>query len=675
MPPLVQGLRGHLRVRRSLWALALALVALIVSMTTGASASSASCSYFAASSGSDSNPGTAASPFQTGARLVSALSAGETGCLAAGQTFVGDLTFTRAGRSGAPITITSADTSNPATIRGRIVTKPGGDWITISYLKLVGVNADGLPSPTIGSDHVTLSHDDISNEHTAICINVIDSSTWGTGHYTTIDANRIHACGKLPAQNHDHGVYDSGYLTTITNNLIYDNADRGVQLRGDHGSVVKNNVIDGNGEGVIFGDLASSDVEVAYNIVTNSVVRSNVESYWGSTPVGTGNVFHDNCVYATNANSYYNSGGGVNTSAGGYSVQNVTVGDPAYVDRAAGDYRLRSTTKCAGLGIRADVTPGIAPSGDASAAPAPPAPAAPPAVTSAPTISGVAQSGQTLVANPGTWTGTEPLSRGFQWRRCDAAGAACTDVAGATTASYALTTVDVGSRVRVTVTSSNSAGTATSTSDATVIVSASAPPSPSPPVVAPSYRVTQSISNGATIWGAVTWTAAPSGTPVDRVDFRIDGVVKWQERSAPYQFNGDDSRFDSTTLSDGAHVLAVDAYSTDGAVAHASSTVTVRNTNAPASTAVPTVSGRLRAGRVLTASSGSWSGTAPIGYTYRWLRCDSAGTNCAAISGATATSYKLQSADVGRRLRARVTARNSAGNVTVQSSATSPITR
>ena len=674
MPPLTQGLRGHLRVRRSLWAVALALVALIVSMTTGASASSSSCNYFAATSGSDSNPGTSASPFQTGARLASALSAGETGCLAAGQTFVGDLTLTHGGQSGAPITITSADPSNPATIRGRIVTKPGGDWITLSFLKLVGVNADALPSPTIGSDHVTLSHDDISNDHTAICIDVIDSSTWGTGHNTTIDANRIHGCGKLPAQNQDHGVYDSGYYTTVTNNLIYDNADRGVQLRGDHGSVVKYNVIDGNGEGVIFGDLSSSNDEVAFNIVTNSLIRSNVESYWGSTPVGTGNAFHDNCVYATNANSYYNSGGGVNTSAGGYTIQNVTIGDPAYVNRAAGDYRLQSTSKCVGFGIRTGVVPGVTPSTDTPVPTAPPAPVAP-VVTSAPTISGNAQNGQILSASAGTWTGTEPLSRGFQWRRCDAAGAACIDIAGASAASYALTTVDVGSRIRVTVTGSNSVGTATSTSDATAVVSASPPPSPSPPPVAPTFIVAQSISGGATVWGAVTWTATPSGATVDHVNFLIDGVVKWQERDAPYQFNGDNSRFDTTTLTDGSHVLAVDAYSTAGAVAHASSAVTVRNTSAPASIAPPTVSGSLRAGRTLTATSGSWTGTAPIGYTYRWLRCNSAGASCGAISGATSTSYSVQSADVGRRLRVRVTAQNSAGSATAQSSATSTITR
>ena len=207
--------------------------------------------------------------------------------------------------------LTSADPASPATIKGRIVTFPGGDWITFTQLKLDGVNAGALPSPTVGSDHVTFSNVDVTNEHTAICFDLINSTTWGVAHYTTIDSSRIHGCGELPSTNQDHGIYISGYYATITNNYIYDNADRGVQLRGSQNGTIQHNVIDRNGEGVIFGDQVTSNNDVSNNIVSNSNIRWNAESFWGSSPVGTGNSFHNNCVWASNSESYYDSQGGV----------------------------------------------------------------------------------------------------------------------------------------------------------------------------------------------------------------------------------------------------------------------------------------------------------------------------------------------------------------------------
>jgi hypothetical protein len=83
---------------------------------------------------------------------------------------------------------------------------------------------------------------------------------------------------------------------------------------------------------------------------------------------------------------------------------------------------------------------------------------------------------------------------------------------------------------------------------------------------------------------------------------------------------------------------------------------------APRNTAQPGITGTLVEGQVLTASAGTWTGTAPISYAYQWLRCDSAGNSCSNIIGATGQSYRLTSADVNNTLRVKVTARNRDGS-------------
>jgi hypothetical protein len=96
-------------------------------------------------------------------------------------------------------------------------------------------------------------------------------------------------------------------------------------------------------------------------------------------------------------------------------------------------------------------------------------------------------------------------------------------------------------------------------------------------------------------------------------------------------------------------------------------------TRAPANTSLPTISGTPKVGSLLTASAGSWSGSKPMKYAYRWQSCDSAGANCTAITGATSSSYTVASADAGRRLRAKVTATNKAGSASALSAVTAAV--
>ena len=69
----------------------------------------------------------------------------------------------------------------------------------------------------------------------------------------------------------------------------------------------------------------------------------------------------------------------------------------------------------------------------------------PPSNTSKPTISGTPQSGQTLTADPGTWTGDTPITFAYQWSD------------GTTGKTDTLTDAEIGTSVFVTVTASNDA--------------------------------------------------------------------------------------------------------------------------------------------------------------------------------------------------------------------------
>lgn len=99
-----------------------------------------------------------------------------------------------------------------------------------------------------------------------------------------------------------------------------------------------------------------------------------------------------------------------------------------------------------------------------------------PANTARPVVTGTPQPAETLTATTGTWSnGVRTFA--FQWQSCDAAGATCADVAGATGRTYGVRAADIGATIRVSVTATNLVGSNTVTSDRTEVVkSASTPP-------------------------------------------------------------------------------------------------------------------------------------------------------------------------------------------------------
>ena len=132
--------------------------------------------------------------------------------------------------------------------------------------------------------------------------------------------------------------------------------------------------------------------------------------------------------------------------------------------------------------------------------PAPPP--SPPSNTALPVVSGSAQQAQTLSASGGSWTGS-PTALAYQWLDCDASGANCTTIAGATTSSYTLAASDVGHTIRVVVTASNAGGQGVATSAPTTAVTASAANRPSNtalPTVSGTPQQGQTLATSTGTW-------------------------------------------------------------------------------------------------------------------------------------------------------------------------------
>jgi hypothetical protein len=120
----------------------------------------------------------------------------------------------------------------------------------------------------------------------------------------------------------------------------------------------------------------------------------------------------------------------------------------------------------------------------------------------------------------------------------------------------------------------------------------------------------------------------------------------------------------TTVGADATHTIRfqVTASNKDGATTATSNATSEipKGPGAPSEKTPPTISGRAEAGQTLTATTGTWTGTQPISFTFKWQTCNSSVSSCAA-NGATGNTYTIPAGDVGKRLRVRVIAKNSAG--------------
>ncbi len=126
-----------------------------------------------------------------------------------------------------------------------------------------------------------------------------------------------------------------------------------------------------------------------------------------------------------------------------------------------------------------------------------------PSNTSLPTISGQAVIGSTLTADPGTWSGTTPITYTYQWQRCGSGGNNCSGISGATQTTYKVQPADGDHTLRVRVTAKNVDGTRQASSAPTAVVpgkpvNTSLPPISGTAVVGATLTASEGVWTGAT---------------------------------------------------------------------------------------------------------------------------------------------------------------------------------
>jgi hypothetical protein len=234
-----------------------------------------------------------------------------------------------------------------ATVDGAVWVMPGARGARIARLGLTSHDPEFSIPLKIQADGVKLLGNDITATRSISCV-LVGSSRTVSG--LLIEDNRIHRCGR--AGKLDHLIYvTQSRNAVIRHNLLVDNPGGwAIHLYPNaDGTLVEGNVIDSNEGGVIFagsggGETSDGNV-VRANVITNSSPRWNIESSWSGGPAGRGNRASHNCLFSTGPGAP----SGLGHEDGFQRSDNAVAKRPVYVDRRAGDYRLRRGSNCARL--------------------------------------------------------------------------------------------------------------------------------------------------------------------------------------------------------------------------------------------------------------------------------------------------------------------------------------
>lgn len=451
---------------------------------------------------------------------------------------------------------------------------------------------------------------------------------------------------------------------TAENNFYGDPADASYVAKNWPGPVVY--------EGETVGESVTSGQTISSAQPAYSPLRAAYEAF-----VGAGNYYYSYdpiAAYYGIESRYLNdpTAGGIFTPVAGQNSVNPTTGDNTFAVNATGPQDYLSFANS-----NTPATVGTSLENLLDYVPPPPSGVTAPTNTAPPTISGTPQVGQTLTASTGSWNGG-PTHYTYRWLDC--AGSSCQPIGGASSQTYQPAARTVGDRLEVEVWAS-----VPGASSSPVISAATAPVSAQPqtPVneVLPLIQGTSQQGQTLTVRRG-TWTDDPTqftyqwercpatGAAVGCIP--IPGAT-----SVSYKPTADDVGHTLVVLetAGGSGLNPATARSEPTKVVAPPSTVQRSGSPggrvAPYDTSAPTVSGRAIVGRLLSASTGTWTGTAPLGYAYQWQRLRH--RRWSNLSGATRSTYRLRARNEGMRMRVVVTARNAAGEATIPSRSVGPI--
>ena len=310
-----------------------------------------------------------------------------------------------------------------------------------------------------------------------------------------------------------------------------------------------------------------------------------------------------------------------------------------------------------------------------------------PWATAIPTVSGSAAVGDVLTGSDGVWRETPAVQR--QWRRCDSAGAGCSDIPGATTTTYTVTDADLGHTLRYVNLATDAGGTSTTqsavvdpyipfkTSTESIAVGDRVhngilarsglesrcgvpltPPgiaNPALPFLFETFPITSLLNEPVclvvrTVPNLAMCSGGVTPTIYNPVFLPADLTANYAAYSAQPGFIPNSAGW---PLPAGGSAELVVSRGTNGISGCGAYNLTL-GAAAPFATERPAIDGTAIERGTLAANNGTWSGTPT--FSHSWMRCDADGAACTPIDGADGPSYSPTAADIGARLRLRVIA-------------------